>query len=56
MIQQTCCSSVYRAICWGTEGPDFDSQSGRIFFSWISFKRGDEPNGEEQEQEEQQLK
>ena len=38
-------------LSWGAEGPRFVSRPGRIFFTSISFKRGNEPNGEEQQEQ-----
>ena len=50
-------SLVKRVLGWGSRDPRFDSQEGRNFFHLNLFLRGNEPNGEqEQEQQEQQLK
>ena len=38
MLQQSCRGSVDRALGGGAEEPRFDSQSGIIFFTRISFK------------------
>ena len=40
---------------WGVRGPRFDSQVGRNFFHLNLFLRGNEPNVDQQE-EQQQLK
>ena len=48
-------SSVDRVLSWGARGPRFDSQDGRNFFPLNLFLRGNEPNGEGQE-EQQKLK
>ena len=55
-LYQWCYSSVDRVLGWGARGSRFDSQEGRIFFHLNLFLRGNEPNGEqEQEEQEQQL-
>ena len=53
MNQQSCCSSVGRAIGWDLKDSDLIHSPGE-FFPFISFIRGNEPNGEQQEQEQQQ--
>ena len=37
----------------GARGPLFDSQEGRNFFHLNLFLRGNEPNGEEQQQQQE---
>ena len=39
---------------WGTRGPRVNTQEGRNFFDLILLKRGNEPNGEQEEQQQQE--
>ena len=56
-MYQCCRSSVDKVLGWGARGPLFSSQAGRNLFHLNLFLRGNEPNGEkEQEQQQEQLK
>ena len=41
---------------WGARGPQLDSQEGRNVFNLNLFLRGNEPNGEQPQEEQEQIK